>query len=175
MKKRKVILKNFEYKTEPQIVPRTPYYYMDEEELRSITDYPYLVKERCAFEFTVEIDNKDYTFSGVIPNGFLYNVADIPWFVEPITYDKHSPFVKNASLIHDFLLARKRVLYEDWKLKELGITPVEFKEITSLVFCHVLKYNAVPYGKAQIMSFFVNLWQTTIVDWYNIDKTETQL
>ena len=86
-----------------------------------------------------------------------------------------SPFVKDASCIHDYLISRKRRLYEEWELKEKGITPEDFRVLTSLVFAYQLQYNGVPYGKAKLMAFFVDLWQTVLPSWRTLDKTEIEL
>lgn len=182
--KRHLVLEKFEFAEEPSFTPRTPYYWMSEEELVVIKRYPYILDERCPFTAIFKVvlkEGKDVvgeehiTLHGTVPKGFSYNLADIPFFVQPFTYDKHSPFVKNASFIHDYLLSHKRDLYEFWELKEKGVTPSEFREMTSLIFCHVLKHNAVSWGKAQVMTFFVNLFQAFLPSWHNIDKTETEL
>ena len=176
MAKRKVILTSFDFTDhEPSFTPRTPYAWMSADELESIANFPFILDERCPFCAVFKVNEQTITLRGVVPKGFTYNLADIPWLVEPIAYDKHSPFVKNASFIHDYLCSRRRQLYNDWGLKEKGITPFEFKDMTSLIFCHVLRQNAVPYSKARLMSTFVNLWQYTNPEWYSLDKTETSL
>lgn len=172
---RKVVLVDFHFEKEPEFTPRTPYWYMTYEELDAIKNYPYILDTDCNFELTVKLDEEEFTFNARVPKAFTYNLADIPFFLQWIAYDRHSPFVKNASFIHDYMTSRKAVLWEDWKLKELGITPLEFKKISSEVFCHVLKHNAVPYGKAHMMAIFVDLWQYLVPSWYALGKTETYL
>ena len=66
-------------------------------------------------------------------------------------------------------------MYEEWELKEKGITPEDFRVLTSLVFAYQLQYNGVPYGKAKLMAFFVDLWQTVLPSWRTLDKTEIEL
>lgn len=176
MSKRQIVLESFEFtEKDPDFTPRTPYSWMSEDELNSIAKYPYSLDENCPFCALFKVDGQAVTLRGVVPAGFTYNLADIPWFVEPISYDKHSPFVKNASFMHDYLVSHKKDLYLLWNLKDKGVTPIEFKKMTSIVFCHILKQNAVPYSKAQLMAFFVDLWQYCIPGWYSLGKTETTL
>ena len=174
-RKRKISLLDFAFAEEPIFTPRTPYYWMSDEELQGISKYYLILDKDCPFKFTVKIDAETYSFDATIPKGFTYNMADIPPFLQFITYDRHYPFVKNASFIHDYLCSRKRVLYEEWNLKEQGISGAEFRNMTTLIFCHVLKQNAVPYKKAHLMAFCVNLFQSLIYEWYTLDKTETTL
>lgn len=174
--RKEIVLENFEFtEKDPSFTPRTPYSYMLPEELKDIKYYPYRLDEHTPFAATFRINGERLVLRGIVPKGFCYNLADIPFLCQLISYDKHSPFVKDASFIHDYLIDRKKELYNFWKLKEKGITPGDFRLMTSLIFCHQLKKNAVPYGKAQLMTFFVNLWQHVLPSWYALDKTETTL
>ena len=175
MGRNNVILKSFVFEEEPSFTPRTPYYWTSQEEKESIKNFPFISDYRVPFVMDVEVNGTPITLRGVIPKGFCYNLADIPWIVEPISYDKHSPFVKNASFIHDYLVSHKRDLYETWELKEKGVKPNDFRVITSLVFMNVLRYNGVSYTKAKIMAFFVDVFQSFLSEWKTLDKTETSL
>ena len=178
--KKKIVLEGFEF-TEgaPQFTPRTPYDYMLPEELKDIKNYPFMLDYHTPFQaiFRVESEQGDrrVTLRGVVPKGFCYNLADIPFLCQLISYDKHSPFVKDASFIHDYLIDRKKELYKHWDLENKDISPADFRLMTSLIFCHQLKKNAVPYNKAHIMAFFVNMWQTLLPSWQSLNKTETAL
>ncbi len=175
-KKRVISLVDFAFtEHEPVFTPRTPYYWMSEEELRGIAKYYLILDYDCPFKFTVRIDEELYTFEGVVPSGFTFNMADIPFLLQCISYDKHSPFVKNGSFIHDYMLSRKRILYTDWRMEEKGITPLEFKKITSEIFGYVLRYNGVPYGKAKLMAKLVDIFQTFIPSWYSVTIKEFEL
>lgn len=169
-KKRQIILADFSFKEEPKLCPRTPYYWMTEEELLGISKYYYILEKDCFINFTVLIDSSPYTFECKIPAGFTYNLADIWGPLQWITYDKHSPYVKNASLVHDYMISRKKVLYDDLKFKEKGITPLEFKKITSEIFGYILIYNAVPYKKAKFMATVMDCYQTFRPAWYSLEK-----
>lgn len=173
---RKIVLTSFEFTDhDPSFTPRTPYNWMNDEDLRAIAAFPFILDEACPFCAVFKVGEQNITLRGVVPKGFTYNLADIPWILEPLSYDRHSPFVKDASFIHDYLCCRKKILYNDWGLKDKGITPLEFKDMTSIIFCHQLRKNAVPYSKARLMSICVNLWQCTVSEWYTLDKTETSL
>ena len=175
-KKRRISLVEFSFTDkDPIFTPRTPYYWMSDEELEGIAKYYYVLDHDCPFKFTVKIDNELYTFESNIPKGFTYNLADIPGILQLISYDKHSPFVKNASFIHDYMLSRKRILYTDWEMAEKGITPIEFKRITSEIFGYVLRYNGVHYGKAMFMAKLVDMFQTLIPRWYSIGTKEFEI
>lgn len=174
---RKLVLKEFSFTNgDPKFTPRTPYVGMTDDELLSIEKFPYILNERCPFKAVFQVGrNQEVELTGVVPKGFTYNCADIPFLCQPLSYDKHSPFVKNASFIHDYLCSRKRALYNEWGLKLQGITGAEFRNMTSIIFCHALMQNAVPYKKAHLMSFCVNTFQSLIYEWYTLDRTETGL
>lgn len=175
MGRKDVILESFKFDTEPSFTPRTPYYTMCEEELESIRKFPFISDYKVSFTIVASVRDIKLELTGVIPKGFCYNLADIPWIAEPLSYDKHSPFVKNASYIHDYLISRKKVLYLDWELKEKGVTPKDFRILTSLIFAYVLKLNAVPHYKAHLMATFVDMWQSILPSWRALDKTEMTL
>ena len=176
MAKREIVLESFEFTEEdPKFTPRTPYKWMSNDEKESIAHYPYILDAQCPFCASFKVDGNPVTLRGVVPKGFTYNLADICWLLEPLTYDKHSPFVKDASFIHDYMVSRKRELYEVWDLEAKGIKPLEFKKMTSMIFCHQLKQNGVPYSRAHLMSTWVDIWQFTVAEWYNLDKSETVL
>ena len=175
-KKRKVSLLDFAFtEKEPHAIPRIPYYWMSDEELEGIHKFPYVVGERCPFKFSVKVGDEIYKFEGAIPSGMSWNCADIPFFLQPISYDKHSPFVIQGSLIHDYLLSRKRILYTDWEMEAKGIAPLEFKKITSEIFGYVLRFNGVPYRKAWLMAKAVDIFQTFVPRWYSLTVKEFEV
>ena len=153
---------DFHFEEEPRIKERQPVKGMTKQELTSIKRFPFMVVKSVNYDILLNIHGKKYIFSGTIPKGFCYNMADIPDVLQPISYDKHSPFVKTASLIHDYLLVNKFRLYEKWKLAELGLTFSEFRDVTSNVFRIELENSAVPVKKASLMAKAVNLWQRLI-------------
>ena len=105
MAKREIVLESFEFTEEdPKFTPRTPYKWMSNDEKESIAHYPYILDAQCPFCASFKVDGNPVTLRGVVPKGFTYNLADIHWLLEPIAYDKHSPFVKDASFIHDYMV-----------------------------------------------------------------------
>lgn len=160
--KKRIRVKDFHFVEKPDVDERQPLKGMSRKELGSIKRFPFVVVKNANFGILIEIDGNDYYFSGTIREGFCYNMADIPDMLQCISYDKHSPFVKSASLIHDFLLVNKFKLYKKWNLEGLGVTFSDFRNITSDVFRIELENSAVPVKKAILMSKAVNLWQRVI-------------
>lgn len=154
---------DFIFLDKPAIRPRTPLEGMSPKELESITKLPYRIGKNCHFSVIVKVDDQEIEFRATIPKGFCYNMANIIDPFEPFTYDKHSPFVKDASLIHDYLLCKKVDLYKNWDMQKYKITPSNFRKITSEIFCIVLKKNAVEDKKANLMAGAVDIWQ--ILQW----------
>jgi hypothetical protein len=169
MAKCKVI--DFKFINNPIFRERTPVEGMSKKQLESIEKLPFRLIKNCTFTITVSVDKKEYEFKATVSKGFCYNMADIPLLLQPISYDKTSPFVKNASFIHDYLLDRRVELYKNWKMKELGITPSNFRDITSAVFGLILKQNAVEDKKADAMALAVNIYQSLLfLDWAKCGK-----
>ena len=121
-------------------------------------------------EVTFEYEGKQYTKREHIEKGWTYNYANIPWFVEPITYDKHSPYMKIPSLAHDRVLDFRWRLWYEWELdkifhNDLGL----FRRLTSLIFEYLCVDSGVPEGKAHVMANSVDLFQkiglTCIWEW----------
>lgn len=153
---------DFHFEEEPKIKERQPVKGMSKMELDSIKRFPFMVVKSVNFDIMLDIHGKKFIFGGTIPKGFCYNMADIPDVLQCISYDKHSPFVRTASLIHDYLLVNKFRLYEKWQLDKLGLTFAEFRDVTSNVFRIELENSAVPVKKASLMAKAVNLWQRII-------------
>lgn len=175
MGKQDVILHQFRYTEEPLIKIRTPHWTDSPEELLSIKQFPYISCNKVGFDIDFEINETDYSIHDEIPKGTYYNFADIPWIAEPLSFDKHSPFVKDASFIHDFLISNKRRLYNKWELKDKGVSKENFRVLTSLIFAYQLRQNGVHYNKAHQMAFFVDLWQSLLPGWRTLDKLEIKL
>lgn len=138
---------------------------------KDIAQFPYMVMESLPFEIRLTFkDRYELCLRDVIPAGFTYNMADIPFLLQPISYDKHSPYVRDASLIHDYLLKYKKVLYYVWNLKEYGMDHRDFRILTSDVFQNVLVQSGVPLKKAKLMRNNVDIFQKLFCwSWMGID------
>lgn len=137
---------------------------------KDIADYPYMVMKDVAFEIRFVFKNKhELVLTDTIPNGFTYNMADIPFLLQPISYDKHSPYVRDASLIHDYLLKYKKELFNMWQLKDYGMNHRDFRILTSDVFKYILLQSGVPKRKATKMRNAVDLFQKFCVwSWFGV-------
>ena len=169
MKFNKIELEKFEFLgDEPKVIARTPFKWMTKEEIADVKRYPYLIEISCPFSIYFKFNGTDIVLRGIIPELFKYNEADIPDLLQPIAFDRHSPFVKDASLIHDYILDNRERLWKTWELKEKGLSVWDFRKISSLVFGYQLEQNAVPHWKAVLMAFFTHLWQLVVPRWYKI-------
>ena len=155
---------------DPKTRERQPREGMTDKELISIDKYPYIVLENTNFVIKLQLNSgKIRELKGVIPKGFCYNMADIPGIFQYISFDKHSPFVRSASLIHDYLLANKFKLYSKWNLADLDISFSDFRYITSEVFRKELEASGVKPDKAKAMANAVDLWQRLVFG-FKVDR-----
>lgn len=171
MAKCKVV--DFKFLDKPRFRERTPLKGMSIKQLESIKELPFKLVRNCTFSIIVEVDKKEIEFKSTVCKGFCYNMADIPWILQPLSYDDESPFVKNASFAHDYLLSRRVELYNNWRMEELGISPRDFRKITSDVFAMILKQSAVPDWKANAMAFAVDSYQKLL--WLEWEKCSRNL
>ena len=96
-------------------------------------------------------------------------MADIPFLLQAISYDKHSPYVRDAALVHDYMLKYKKELYNMWNLKAYGMDHRDFRILTSDVFERALLCAGVPERKARKMRNAVDLFQKFFVwSWMGI-------
>lgn len=145
---------------EPHIDERSTSIHNTKEMNKDIAKFPYMVKEELPFEIKFIFREKyEVVLKDVIPAGFTYNMADIPLLLQPISYDKHSPYVRDAALIHDYLLKYKKELYNLWNLKAYGMNHRDFRILTSDVFEYVLVQADVPPKKAHLMRNNVDIFQ----------------
>lgn len=167
----KIFLEKFEFLGEdPKVVARTPYKWMSKELINDIHRLPFTLNKPCAFSIELNVDGYPLILRATIPETFNFNEADIPFILQPIAYDKHSPFVKNASLVHDFILNERENLWRTWDLPGKGLTSGDFRYITSIVFGYILEQNAVPVWKAKLMALLTHLWQLVVPRWYRLKK-----
>lgn len=155
---------------DPHIDERSTSKFNTKEMNKDIAKFPYMVMKELPFEIKFIFKEKyEVVLRDTIPAGFTYNMADIPFLFQPISYDKHSPYVRDASLIHDFLLKYKKELYTMWNLQEYGMDHRDFRILTSDVFEDVLIQRGVPESKAKLMRNNVDIFQKLFVwSWMGI-------
>lgn len=137
---------------------------------KDIAKYPFMNMDDLPFEINAVFKNKiNVKLTDTIPAGFVYNMADIPFFLQVISYDKHSPYVRDAALVHDYMLKYKKELYNMWNLKAYGMDHRDFRILTSDVFERVLLHAGVPERKAKRMRNCVDIFQKLFVwSWIGI-------
>ena len=134
---------------------------------KEIEKKPYIVTRDTELVVTFKYNGKEYTVKEKIEAGWTYNYADIPWFVEPISCDKHSPYMKLPSLAHDRVLDERYRLWYEWDLVnifegDLGL----FRKLTSLIFQYLCVDAGVKEEKAKVMADAVDLFQMFLPSWY---------
>lgn len=141
---------------------------------KDIEKKPYVILTDTSLIIKFSYKGVEYIKEEVIEKGWTYNYANIPWFVEPITYDKHSPYMKISSLAHDRVLDFRWRLWFEWDLDKIFNNKLSlFRELTSMIFEYLCVDAGVPKAKARIMSISVDVFQAmSIFDWgrWKFDK-----
>lgn len=139
----------------------------DKKTRKDIEDKPWQVTRDVTFCVTFEYKGKEYVRTEQIEKGWTYNYANIPWFAEPISYDKHSPYMKIPSLAHDRVLDFRYRLWFEWELDKIFEDDLgEFRKLTSLIFEYLCIDSGVPEGKAKLMATSVDVFQKCMLrDW----------
>ena len=167
MKNEDLKIIDIRWKTTPFVIPRdiTKVIVKENKTLeKDIEQKPYTLYSSTTMQLIFEYKGKRYYREENIEAGWDYNYANIPWFVEPISYDKHSPYMKIPSLAHDRLLDFRYRLWYEWDLvtifnNNLGL----FRELTSKVFEYLCIDAGVPTEKAELMADCVNTAQKFII------------
>ena len=139
----------------------------DDKELRKdIEKKPYRIVRTTELIVTFRYDGQEYTKRETIEAGWTYNYADIPWIVEPITCDKHSPYMKIPSLAHDRVLDRRYALWYEWDLVNIFNNDLgTFRKLTSLIFEYLCIDAGIREHKAHIMAEAVDMFQRFLPSW----------
>ena len=139
----------------------------NEELKKDIERKPYILVSDTSLIVTFEYKGREYIKEEFIERGWTYNYANIPWFAEPLSYDKHSPYMKLPSLAHDRVLDFRYRLWFSWELDKIFNNNISmFRKLTSLIFEYLCIDAGVPEAKARIMSTSVDIFQTlNILDW----------
>lgn len=118
-------------------------------------DYPFIL---CR-DVIVTVFTTDFKFSFKIPKKYVWNGADIPrslWAL--VGASKDNDFLK-ASLVHDFMLQHKQFIY--YEVLDERVSVSEFRRLSSLIFRQILKDCDVNCIKSNVMSWFVQSFQST--------------
>ena len=117
-------------------------------------------KKRFPFKLhnsiSVCVETTKRNFSFCIHNGFTWNGADIPRFLWQLVGSRTSNDFLLASMVHDYILNFKYQLMNEVLN---GISPDEYRRLTTLIFREIVKINGTKTLKANIMSFFIDCWQ----------------
>lgn len=96
-------------------------------------------------------------FSFCIHNGFCWNGADIPRFLWRLIGSRTDNDFLLASMVHDFMLNFKFQIIEEVLGQDVTIS--EYRRLTSLIFREILRKNGTKPIKANVMSWFVDIFQ----------------
>lgn len=147
------------FNTVPDIRPRNTNKKMTKDELKSISAFPWLSVAPVSFSVVFKFKGVIHSVEETIFAGYAFNYADIPWLLEPLFYDKHDPQVKDASLIHDYVLQFKEALYQKWKLSAIGMNHSDFRKLSSMIFEFIIIEDGVPVKKAAKMTQGMDFYQ----------------
>ena len=135
-----------------------------EEKLR----YPYITK--VASKLVVKTMQREITFVLKLKDGaFFWNNMNLPrifWSLIGISRDSFCGLI--ASKWHDNLLCYKKEFLEEIRKDDPYYEVEEFRRLSSLIFRQLLINNEVSVFKANIMSFFVDVWQRISPNWWGI-------
>lgn len=129
----------------------------------SLSDSDVLIvsKKRFPFELEesveVEIITDKRTVNFGIKAGYTWNGADIPRFLWRLIGSRTDNDFLIASMLHDWLLDFKFYMIEDILYNKMSVK--EYRRFTSLVFRYILKNQGTNAIKANVMSYFTDLFQ----------------
>lgn len=118
-------------------------------------------KKKYPFELfdslLVKVSTTQRNFEFTIFNGYTWNGADIPRFFWRIIGSRTDNDFLVASMLHDYLLEFKSYMMNE--ILDNKLTKKEYRRLTSLIFRHVIKEQGTNTIKANIMSWFVDVYQ----------------
>lgn len=118
-------------------------------------------KKKFPFELgsslSVRIVTNKRIFSFIIFKGYTWNGADIPRFFWRVIGARTDNDFLIASMLHDYLLEFKVYILNEILKKQISIK--EYRRLTSLIFRHVIKIQGTNTIKANVMAYFVDVFQ----------------
>ena len=133
-----------EFDKKPKVFMRYVYPEMSKDEIEAVVKYPFI--NNTSLYVNIHDKRKDVVYSFMIEKGYSWNGADIPLLLWRIIGSKTQPEFLIASLVHDVLCERRELINRDRKL-------------SSLVFRGLLIEAGVSKFKANLMMFFVDIYQ----------------
>lgn len=119
-------------------------------------------KKKYPFELLngldVLIETEKFNFSFTIPEGYVWNGADIPKTLFLFGQSKDNNYL-HASMVHDYMLEFKEDIYNDILNRSISIK--EYRRLTSLIFRQILKDEKTNVIKANVMAWCVDVFQGT--------------
>ena len=96
-------------------------------------------------------------FGFTIPKKYIWNGADIPRSFWRLVGSKTDNAFLTASMVHDYMLENKKYIHDEVLNKCISIK--EYRRLTSLIFREILKASGVNVFKANVMAWFVDIYQ----------------
>lgn len=112
---------------------------------------------------TVCVGTNKRDFSFCVHNGYTWNGADIPRFLWRLIGSRTDNDFLLASMVHDYLLDFRYKMMNEVLNQELSTE--EYRRLTSLIFREILKHSGTKTVKANIMSWFVDFFQSFQKGW----------
>ena len=123
--------------------------------IKSKKKYPF---ELCNnVKVKVVTNKRKFEFS--IKKPYVWNGADIPKTLFWIGQSKDNNYLL-ASMVHDFMLEHKQYLFIEILKDQLSVK--EYRRLTSLIFREILKNQKTNVIKANVMAWFVDVFQATV-------------
>lgn len=120
-------------------------------------------KKKYPFELCnnvkVKVTTNKRQFEFNIKKPYAWNGADIPKTLFWVGQSKDNNYLI-ASMVHDFMLEHKQYLFVDVLKEQLKVK--EYRRLTSLVFREILKNQKTNVIKANVMAWFVDVFQATV-------------
>lgn len=110
-------------------------------------------------DVSLRVNTRDYFFTITIPEGYIWDGANIPASLWWFGSSKDNQFLI-SSMVHDYLLEYKTDIFNRYSF--LFETPEEYRRITSLVFRELCKQSGISTLKANIAGFCVDIYQGTV-------------
>ena len=146
-------IQNIEFSKTPKVKVRVISFSDNETLAESKKRFPFELIERVE----VHVITTKRQFGFIINSGYTWNGADIPRFLWRLIGTRTDNEFLIASMLHDYLLDNKfRILEEVLRNK---LKKEEYRRLTSLIFGFILKKQGTNKIKADIMSFFTDIYQ----------------